>query len=170
MLLNVIVINVSRHTSCHYHPHPTGMLSCYRPQRSCGQGYVFTRVCDSVNGGGGGGVLSQHALQVVSQHALQQVSGGACSGGSAPGGGCLLQRVGCLLLGGLLPGGCLLCGGVCSRVVWPSGMAFWFGGHLVESSLLLWPSGVIFCYGLLVRPSGLVAIWLKVVFCYGLLV
>ena len=24
----------------------------YRPQRSCGQGYVFTRVCDSVNGGG----------------------------------------------------------------------------------------------------------------------
>ena len=26
----------------------------YRPQRSCGQGYVFTRVCDSVNRGGGG--------------------------------------------------------------------------------------------------------------------
>ena len=25
----------------------------YRPQRSCGQGYVFTRVCDSVNGGVG---------------------------------------------------------------------------------------------------------------------
>ena len=25
----------------------------YRPQRSCGQGYVFTRVCDSVNGGEG---------------------------------------------------------------------------------------------------------------------
>ena len=24
----------------------------YRPQRSCGQGYVFTRVCDSVNTGG----------------------------------------------------------------------------------------------------------------------
>ena len=23
----------------------------YRPQRSCGQGYVFTRVCDSVHGG-----------------------------------------------------------------------------------------------------------------------
>ena len=29
--------------------HPTGMHSCYRPQRSCGQGYVFTRVCDSVH-------------------------------------------------------------------------------------------------------------------------
>ena len=27
-------------------------LVIYRPQRSCGQGYVFTRVCDSVHGGG----------------------------------------------------------------------------------------------------------------------
>ena len=27
----------------------------YRPQRSCGQGYVFTRVCDSVHRGGGSG-------------------------------------------------------------------------------------------------------------------
>ena len=26
---------------------------CCRSQRSCGQGYVFTRVCDSVNTGGG---------------------------------------------------------------------------------------------------------------------
>ena len=26
-------------------------LYIYRPQRSCGQGYVFTRVCDSVHGG-----------------------------------------------------------------------------------------------------------------------
>ena len=25
--------------------------SSYRPQRSCGQGYVFTHVCDSVHGG-----------------------------------------------------------------------------------------------------------------------
>ena len=61
-----------------------------------GQGYVFTRVCVSVHGGGlvvvsqhalqvvpsmpcsrsPGGVVSQHALQVVSQHALQQVSWG----------------------------------------------------------------------------------------------
>ena len=48
---------------------------CYRPQRSWGK-VVFTRVCDSVHGGG---VLSQHALQVVSQHTLQQVSkGGVC--------------------------------------------------------------------------------------------
>ena len=28
-------------------------LHLYRPQRSCGQGYVFTRVCDSVHKGGG---------------------------------------------------------------------------------------------------------------------
>ena len=27
-------------------------LFYYRPQRSCGQGYVFTRVCDSVHRGG----------------------------------------------------------------------------------------------------------------------
>ena len=25
------------------------LCTCYRPQRSCGQGYVCTRVCDSVN-------------------------------------------------------------------------------------------------------------------------
>ena len=31
--------------------HPTGIQSCYRPQQSCGQGYVFTRVCDSVHRG-----------------------------------------------------------------------------------------------------------------------
>ena len=28
------------------------ILVCYQPQRSCGQGYVFTRVCDSVHRGG----------------------------------------------------------------------------------------------------------------------
>ena len=31
--------------------HPTGMHSCYRPQRSCGQGNVFTGVCLSTGGG-----------------------------------------------------------------------------------------------------------------------
>ena len=71
----------------------------YHPQRRC-EGYVFTRVCDSVHKGRGG-VLSQHALQVVYQHALQQ--GGAWSGG------CLVQ--GGLLLGGTAPGG------VCSQGV-----------------------------------------------------
>ena len=31
----------------------TKIVYLYRPQRSCGQGYVFTRVCDSVHKGGG---------------------------------------------------------------------------------------------------------------------
>ena len=125
-----------------------------------------------------GGVLSQHALQVVSQHALQQVSGVCvCSGGCLLPGGCLLQGMsaprGCLLWGGLLPGGvcsggCLLPGcvpglGGCGLLLGPSGLVafwlkvvFWFGGLLieggllVESGILFWPSGVIFCYGLLV--------------------
>ena len=37
-------------------PNPKGGIPTYyyRPQRSCGQGYVFTRVCDSVHRGGGG--------------------------------------------------------------------------------------------------------------------
>ena len=30
-------------------------INFYRPQRSCGQGYVFTRVCDSVHRGGSPG-------------------------------------------------------------------------------------------------------------------
>ena len=76
-------------------------------KRSLGQGNIFRSVCQEFcpRGGGGGGVLSQHALQVVSQHALQQVSrgcypsmpcsrspggGGACSGGSALR-GCLVE-------------------------------------------------------------------------------
>ena len=32
-------------------PYPSQGCACYRPQRSCGQGYVFTRVCDSVHRG-----------------------------------------------------------------------------------------------------------------------
>ena len=80
------------------------------PATKLGQGYVFTRVCDSVHRGvgwgwyasmhcrwylsmpcsrsaGGGRVASQHALKVVSQHALQ-VSGGVSrptlGGGGSP--------------------------------------------------------------------------------------
>ena len=89
-------------------------------KRSLGQGNIFTPVCRSVHGGGG--VVSQHALQVISQHALQQ--GGCypsmpCSrgclvwGGLLPGGGCLVRGVpgpggsapGECLVGGLLQGG-----------------------------------------------------------------
>ena len=32
-----------------------GQGNIYRPQRNCGQGYVFTRVCDSVHRGGSPG-------------------------------------------------------------------------------------------------------------------
>ena len=53
-------------------------------KRSLGQGNIFTPVCHSVHGG----VLSQHALQVVSQHALLGVlSQHALQGGLLPGGG-----------------------------------------------------------------------------------
>ena len=135
------------------------MVLCnpYYQQRSCGQGYVFTHVCDSVHSGGGAipaciacgiaaclaaglqeGVLSQHTLQVVSQHALQQVSRGCLLGG-VPG------LVGVCYWGSAQLGGCGLL-----LFLWPSGVAFWFGGLLiegsllVESSLLLWPSGMAF--------------------------
>ena len=94
-----------------------------------------------------GGVLSQHALQVVSQHALQQVSGGGCllpveGGVCSQGRGCLLPGGECLLPGGVsAPGGCLLLGGVCSQGVSALGgvsapcgvsalgVAFWPGPH-----------------------------------------
>ena len=39
-------------------------------------------------------------------------------------------------------GGCLVRG--VGLLLWPSGVAFWFGGPLVESGLLLWPSGMAF--------------------------
>ena len=112
--------------------------------------------------GGRGGVLSQHALQVVSQHTLQQVSRGhaipACIAGGIP--ACLaagLQR-GASSWGVPGLGGCLVLGvcrgGLCGLLLWPSVIVFCF-------ALLLWPSGVAFWYGLLVwcpsdcrRPSG----------------
>ena len=57
-----------------------------------------------------GGVLSQHALQVVSQHALQQVSrGGLVPGVPAPG-GCLVRVGDCS--GGVCSGGEPALGGV----------------------------------------------------------
>ena len=95
-------------------------LHIYRPQRSCGQGYVFTRVCHFVNRGGG--VCSGECLlRGVSALGVSTPGGGV----SALGGVC--SWGGCLLHGGLLGGVCsaqgasallrghLLCsGGVCS--------------------------------------------------------
>ena len=64
----------------------------------------------------GGGVLSQHALQVVSQHALQQ--GGTYSWG-VPGPGEVPGLGGAWSRGCLLKGGCVaFCYGL--LVWWPS--------------------------------------------------
>ena len=38
--------------------------SCYRPKRSFGQGNIFIGVCQEFCSQGGGGMVSQHALQV----------------------------------------------------------------------------------------------------------
>ena len=63
--------------STHRKPSNLHCGSCnHRPQRSC-EGYVFTRVCHSVHGGGClvlGGLLRGGLLQggVASQHALRQ--------------------------------------------------------------------------------------------------
>ena len=110
-----------------------------------GQGNVFTCVCDSVNRGG---MLSQHALQVVSQHALQQVSGVCYPTMHCrwyPSMPCSREVPG--------PWGGSALGGVCSQE-----------GY----GLLLWPSVVVFCYALLLCLLVLVAFWLKVAFWYGL--
>ena len=80
-----------------------------------GQGNVFTGICDSVNRGG---VLSQHALQVVSQHALQQ------GGLPGPGGACSQGVV-------------AFCYGL---LLWSSVMPFCYG-LLIVGGLLVWPSG-----------------------------
>ena len=89
-------------------------MDYYLSQRSC-EGYVFTRICQSLCSQGGatpaciaGGIPACLA------------AGGSAMGGCAPGGGpaprgCLLQ--GCLLLEGACSRGDLLKGGICSRGV-----------------------------------------------------
>ena len=79
-------------------------------KRSLGQGNMFTSVCLSM----GGGVLPQHALQVVSQHALQQVSrwGVLSQHALQVVSEHALQQVSgrCLVWGVPAPGGCLVWG------------------------------------------------------------
>ena len=136
----------------------------------CGKGYVFTHVCDSVNGRVGVCYPRMHCRWYPSMPCSRS-PGGVCSRGE----GCLLP--GCLLQGvsaqgvcsrGYLLGGCLLGGvcsrGVCSRGVWPSVITFWFGafwsgGLLVWCFLVWWPSGLVL--------SGLVAFWFKVALWFG---
>ena len=91
----------------------------YRPQRSC-EGYVFTRVCDSVHRGGC--YPSMHCRWYPSMPCsrslggcLLQVGGGACSqGGLLPGGACSWGMPAPTGWGAAcFGGGCLLPGGVC---------------------------------------------------------
>ena len=88
-------------------------------------------------------MLSQYTWQVVSQHALQW-------GVSALGGSTSRE---------CSRGGVAFCYGLLVR---PSGMAFWFGGlliegsPLIESGLLLWLSVMAFWYGLLIEGSPLI--------------
>ena len=67
----------------------------YRPQRSCGQGNIFTPVCHSVHRGG----VCSGGVSATGGSGPRGVS--APGGVWSPGGG----GWGCLLLGGLVPGG-----------------------------------------------------------------
>ena len=83
-LPGLLAKNPPGHSTCN-HPLSCGHITpYYRPQRSWGK-VMFLHVCVVLFTGG---VLSQHALQVVSQHALQQVSRGdaiaACIAGGIP--------------------------------------------------------------------------------------
>ena len=95
----------------------------YRPQRSCGQGNIFTPVCHSVHGGEWSRGVSG--------------LGGCLVWGWCLVGGCLVW--GCVVLGGIWsggcgPGGCLVqggvwgcgLGGVVPGGVWSGGV--WSGG------------------------------------------
>ena len=94
--------------------HPTGMLSCYRPQRSWGK-VIFSEACvnNSVHGGGMRGC--SWGVCMVAPGGAQWVGGGRQGGQGA----CMVALGGCvwLLLGGcawFLQGGMHGCsGGVC---------------------------------------------------------
>ena len=68
--------------------------------------------------------------------------GGCLVWGSAPGGA--WSQGGLLLVGGAWSRGCLLLGVVAfcyGLLFWSSVMPFWFGGLLIEGTLLVWSSG-----------------------------
>ena len=58
-----------------------GIIYLLPPATKLGQGYVFTRVCDSVHGGGG--IVSQHALQISRPTPRGEVEGSGL--GKSPG-------------------------------------------------------------------------------------
>ena len=99
-----VVLSSSSSSSSPASCSPTDLLSIYyRPQRSC-KGYVFTGVCLSTGGGGGG--VSGLVPGVPAPGGVCSWGGGACSGRSALG-GCLLWGVSALGVC-LLQGVCLL--------------------------------------------------------------
>ena len=83
------------------------------PATKLGQGYIFTGVCDSVHGGGGGWgwYPSMHCRWYPSMPCSRGCAIPACLAGGVPApGGCLVQG-GCSG-GGAWSGGCLLPGGL----------------------------------------------------------
>ena len=85
---------------------PVSFKVHYRPQRSC-EGYVFTRVCDSVHKGGGC-YPSMHCRWYPSMPCSRSPGGGMSASGGVP----ALGR--CLFWGGACSGaGCLLQGCAC---------------------------------------------------------
>ena len=72
---------------------------------------------------------------------------------------------------GLLLGGAWSQGGICSLggggfhyglLFWSFVMAFWFGGLLIEGSLLVWSSGDAFLFNLVFFQSGRdYQLWMK---------
>ena len=137
----------------------------YWPQRSCGQGNVFTRVCDSVHRGRGVCYPSMHCRWYPSMPCSRSPGGvsapggggvGVCSWGVSAPRGVSAPGAGVSALGGICSGGwpsvMAFCYGL--LVWWPSGLvAFWFGSLLIEGGLLFWwPSDWRW-------PPGLVAFW-----------
>ena len=94
------------------------IIANYRPQRSCGQGYVFTRVCDSVHGG---------AIPACIAGGIPECLAAGLGGGGYPSMNCgwhpsmpFSMSLGVPGLGWcLLPGECLLLGGGL-LLWWPS--------------------------------------------------
>ena len=85
-----------------------------------GQGYIFTRVSDSVHRGSGGS-LSWGSLSGGSLSRVVSVPGGLCLGGLCPGGLCPRGSLSGVSVWGSLSRGSLSQGGLCLGVLCPRG-------------------------------------------------
>ena len=96
-------------------------LACYyRPQRSCGQGNIFAPVCHSVHRGGVCLSACWDTTTPQSRPPWEQTPREQTPPQSRH-----------------PPGADTPLGG-CGLLLWPSGMAFWFDGLLIEGGLLVW--------------------------------